>query len=931
MNKIYVKFFSYKRSMLHKILSWIERQSRIVLILFGFVTILLLLPPLFMNPAGQASMDPSGKVFNLQKKVGDHFSPRTHIQTAVLEANDGDALTAKVLSELFSNEKKLIEADNNGELTPKGLNKDSFLYIYFNPTTQTDVRGLSSIAVMIDKVLRSHPKLNVPLEKANDEQVKYAIHTVLTSSKSEIIENVISVNATSEQREVLGEKIDWWISPAIFITTFSDNEKLGGGVYQVGISSEPSVLNKEIFDRKVQEILRGEQKTYKLWGIAIDVNLESEEEGIKSGTYITFTVIAALAIMGVALRSYWAVALTGIGLGVLIIWLKGISILLGIKGGLVNDMIVPIAMISFGVDFAVHTIRRIQQNQLQHSIDRFPFTSGMIGISGALVLAYLSNDIAFMANASSEIESVIYFGLAATIAISSAFIVLGIIVPLGFTIVTSKFPVDTDKSKKGQITNLVSGIGVAIGTGSSVIVMIAVNHLIGALMLFVIGLLSMSRTFIRMPKKVTKTITNDVNAVTAPMESPSNKFVQIITKLTHYRIITLSLFTFVTVFFTWNALKLEPSFNVEDFFDPDSDLVTGLDKTDIHLGERGGEPGTIFIEGKAENPEVIEDIKRLLYKLSENESIGKNSNGTPAVFEPHLVTVLEKNTSSTYVKTKIYEMDGIKITDVNLDNIPDSSQGIKAILQYSIINGVRDDTGKVIFTADRVKDNTRFNGSSYSTRINFAIPGTRDLQKTSKAWDTLNEDIQVLKDTKNISDYGVTGSPFTRKAGLDATTKSLQLSIPIATTATFILLLIFMRSLKYAVVTIIPILLVVIWLYGTMHILGFGLNLVTATIGAISIGVGIDYSIHMTERFREEIKTFNNREIALKFSIQGTGIALAASAASSIGGVIIMAFAPMPMFSSYGLLTAAMIAMAFAASVLVLPSLLLIVAPNSTK
>ncbi len=142
MNKISVKFFSYKRSMLHKILSWIERQSRIVLILFGFVTILLLLPPLFMNPAGQANMDPSGKVFNLQKKVGDHFSPRTHIQTAVLEANDGDALTAKVLSELFSNEKKLIEADNNGELTPKGLNKDSFLYTYFNPTTQTEVREL---------------------------------------------------------------------------------------------------------------------------------------------------------------------------------------------------------------------------------------------------------------------------------------------------------------------------------------------------------------------------------------------------------------------------------------------------------------------------------------------------------------------------------------------------------------------------------------------------------------------------------------------------------------------------------------------------------------------------------------------------------------------------------------------------------------------
>ena len=917
--------------MLHKILSTIERQSKIVLILFGFVTILLLLPPLFMDPPGQASMDPSGKVFDLQKKIGDHFSPRTHIQTAVLEAKDGDALTAKVLSELFSNEKKLIEADNNGELTPKGLNKDSFLYVYFNPTTQTEVRGLSSIAVVIDKVLRSHPKLNVTLEKATDEQVKYAVHTILTSSKSEIVENVISVNSTSEQREVLGEKIDWWISPAIFITTFSDNGKLGGGVYQVGISSEPSVLNKEIFDRKVQELLRGEQKTYKLWGIAIDVNLESEEEGIKSGTYITFTVIAALAIMGVALRSYWAIALTGIGLGVLIIWLKGISILLGIKGGLVNDMIVPIAMISFGVDFAVHTIRRIQQNQLKHSINRFAFTSGMTGISGALLLAYLSNDIAFLANASSKIESVIYFGVAATIAITSAFIVLGIIVPLGFTIIASKYPVDIDRSKKGQIINLVSGICVAIGTGSSIILMIAVNHLVGALMLLIIGLLSMSRPFISMPKKGTELLENEVNQINTPEESSSNKFVQIVTKLTEYRIVTLSLFAFVTVFFTWNALKLEPSFNVEDFFDPDSDLVTGLDKTDIHLGERGGEPGTIFIEGKLDNPEVIVDIKRLLSKLSENESVGKNSDGTPAVFEPHLVTVLEKNTNSTYVKTKIYETDGIKISDVNLDNIPDSSQGIKAVLQYSIINGVLDDKGNIVFTTDRVKDNTRSDGNNYSTRINFAIPGTRDLQKISKAWDTLNEDIKVLKDTKNISDYGVTGSPFTRKAGLDATTKSLQLSIPIATIATFILLLIFMRSIKYAIVTIIPILLVVIWLYGTMHILGFGLNLVTATIGAISIGVGIDYSIHMTERFREEIKKFNNRKKALKFSIQGTGVALAASAASSIGGFIIMAFAPMPMFASYGLLTAAMIAMAFAASVLVLPSLLLIVSPDSTK
>ena len=57
----------------------------------------------------------------------------------------------------------------------------------------------------------------------------------------------------------------------------------------------------------------------------------------------------------------------------------------------------------------------------------------------------------------------------------------------------------------------------------------------------------------------------------------------------------------------------------------------------------------------------------------------------------------------------------------------------------------------------------------------------------------------------------------------------------------------------------------------------------------------------------------------------GTGIALIASAVSSIIGFGIMGFAPMPMFSSYGILTATMILMAAVASLLVLPSLLLLV------
>ena len=50
---------------------------------------------------------------------------------------------------------------------------------------------------------------------------------------------------------------------------------------------------------------------------------------------------------------------------------------------------------------------------------------------GALVLAMLSDGIAFLANTSSGIEAVVHFGLAAGIAVGSSFLILGVVAPLG--------------------------------------------------------------------------------------------------------------------------------------------------------------------------------------------------------------------------------------------------------------------------------------------------------------------------------------------------------------------------------------------------------------------------------------------------------------------------------------------------------------------
>ena len=144
-------------------------------------------------------------------------------------------------------------------------------------------------------------------------------------------------------------------------------------------------------------------------------------------------------------------------------------------------------------------------------------------------------------------------------------------------------------------------------------------------------------------------------------------------------------------------------------------------------------------------------------------------------------------------------------------------------------------------------------GDEYATVIRLGILGAGQQSNLAAARMSLERDLAPLEALPSISETGFTGSPFTREATLVATTRALTISLPVAAAACFLLLALWMRSFSYALVTTIPIGLVVSWLYAFMQVAGYSLNFVTATIAAVSIGIGIDYSIHMTQRFRQEL------------------------------------------------------------------------------
>ena len=846
-----------------KFSAFLERRSGWIVTGIITATLLLLIPLIALHPDEQASTEPGGPIFDLRDLVEERFPPALYVPSYMLESPDGpegDVLTQAALWELYQNQEALRRADERGELSPPKLEAQPYLYRGNNPYTQLPIHGIYSVADGVQDVLN---RMGTDLEHASDDEVKLALHLMfLENSPTFSLRESLSGGAsfTSEQSETIGN-YRRWRSPAIIIFVNADNNRLGGGPLTLNIGGDETAIQREHLGRNVQSILRGEERNYRLWGIAIDPNLESQDEGRTAIPFILATALAALAVTGISLRSWRAVFITAAGLAMLILWLKGISNLLGLKGGLVVELIVPIAMISLGVDFAIHALHRYREER-RNGLGAGPaFRVGFAGVAGALVLAMLTDGAAFLSNAVSGIESITGFGIAAAIAVASSFMIMGIFVPLVFMRLDARRETGND-SRPGRALSVERAVaGLA---GRRLVVLPVAVAVTGAALIF--------------------------------------------------------------------ATRLEAQLDARDFFVNDSDFVVGLDKFDQHLGANQGEPGIIYIEGDLSASESLEALRELQSRLKNNPHVAKGADGEPTLYRSWTIfELMEHLMGSDYALAQMELITHMTVTDADGDLMPDTPPQIRAAFGYIAEHGIPLSESTWALTPAQVQGAFFHDPDGHdpdALQIRIGLPGTREQSLVSRTRQAVRTDLDALEVVPSISATGVTGSAFTRAASLDAAVRSLLISLPIAVASCFLMTAVFMRSARYALVTIIPIGLVVTWLYAMMYLMGFDLNFVTATIGAVSIGVGVDFSIHMTQRFRQEMRTVGDGMRAMERTARGTGTALMASAGSSICGFAIMALAPMPMFSAYGILTAVMVLMAAAAALLVLPSLLLLVTPG---
>ena len=120
----------------------------------------------------------------------------------------------------------------------------------------------------------------------------------------------------------------------------------------------------------------------------------------------------------------------------------------------------------------------------------------------------------------------------------------------------------------------------------------------------------------------------------------------------------------------------------------------------------------------------------------------------------------------------------------------------------------------------------------------------------------------------------------------------------------------------------IPLMMVVCWVYGIMGFTGYNINPQTVTIGALSLGLGVDYAVHFTTRLEEEVEhnpRGTQQEWVEKASAT-TGRAMFGAALTTAGGFAVLNLSALLPLRLFGQAFVVAITLALLSSLILLPA-----------
>lgn len=242
--------------------------------------------------------------------------------------------------------------------------------------------------------------------------------------------------------------------------------------------------------------------------------------------------------------------------------------------------------------------------------------------------------------------------------------------------------------------------------------------------------------------------------------------------------------------------------DVENFFKPDNPVMLADNIIQI------------AVKGDIQDPEVLKSMERFENEISKIELLGKPSS---------IVNILRNTTKALHEGKAEYEI------------LPETEEEVAQYFLLLEMGGTDMLDNFITFDYDQALIQNRVASATDSKELKMIEEVERAIEKHFRG------DVDVV----------LTGMPVLINTMSKLLLKGQLQSLGLAIMCIFILMVILSRSLTYGIFCTLPVALTVILNFGIMGWFKIPLDTASALVSSIAIGIGIDYTIHFFNRYKE--------------------------------------------------------------------------------
>ncbi|MDG5798993.1 MMPL family transporter [Marinilabiliaceae bacterium ANBcel2] len=347
-------------------------------------------------------------------------------------------------------------------------------------------------------------------------------------------------------------------------------------------------------------------------------------------------------------------------------------------------------------------------------------------------------------------------------------------------------------------------------------------------------------------------------------------------------------FGVVTLLSTVGISFLKVDTNIEGYFAGNSDISKGVELVNKKFG--GSQYVSVLFKGDVLTPAFLNRVTKYVDEIEEIPQIGH---------------ILSPDLFFRELSKGFYSQD-----EKGYNSLPSTEKEARQYIELASFFGFEEEVSGLI----------DFN-REYSRILVSMTDGSNNTGKI--VLDALND---IIKDDSMV--VAVAGPGLSKIQMADMVIRGQIASLILALLIIFILLSFIFKSLAAGVKGSLPMLLSVMFLFGTMGFLGIALDLVTALLSSIMIGVGIDYTIHFLWRYKIEYSLSKDNDTAIYKTLSTAGRGILFNAMSVIIGFSVLVFSSFAPLRFFGILIVISIFACLISAFLLIPAIVTVTKPR---